>query len=173
MKKTLLALALSTLPLAAAAEVTLYGDIKGGLEYTKVDHFDNSVTDVNDWGSYIGFRGEEELSGGLKAIWQIEQKISLDHNSPKNSRWADRESFIGLSGAFGTLRAGYLEDTFKSDLEALDPWQGNGIRTLANYTRFGGRYTGVRYDSPNWSGFSFNVLYSPEDNNRFKRVVLL
>ena len=170
MKKTLLALALSTLPLAAAAEVTLYGDIKGGLEYTKVDHFDNSVTDVNDWGSYIGFRGEEELSGGLKAIWQIEQKISLDHNSPKNSRWADRESFIGLSGAFGTLRAGYLEDTFKSDLEALDPWQGNGIRTLANYTRFGGRYTGVRYDSPNWSGFSFNVLYSPEDNNRLDQA---
>ena len=33
MKKTLIALALSTMPLAVMAEVTLYGEIKGGLEY--------------------------------------------------------------------------------------------------------------------------------------------
>lgn len=171
MKKTLIALALSTIPLAALADVTLYGDIKGGVEYTKVNHVDNTITAVNDWGSYIGFKGQEDLGSGLQAIWQIEQSVSLDNKSSRNDRWANRDSFIGLAGAFGTLRAGYLSDTFKSNEKLIDPWkdtnENNGVRTLGSFDRYGDRYTGVRYDSPNWGGFTFNVLYSPEDNQRY------
>lgn len=170
MKKTLIALALSTMPLAVMAEVTLYGEIKGGLEYSKRSHVSNTITDVNDWGSYIGFKGEEDLGNGLKALWQIEQDVSLDTNSPNNSRWASRDSFIGLSGGFGTLRAGYLSDVFKSDMEELDQWEGNGVRTLSSITKYGDRYTGVRYDTPSWSGLTLSVLYSPEDNLRYDQA---
>ncbi|QRN41265.1 MAG: porin [Neisseriaceae bacterium] len=162
MKKTLITLALSTASLAAVADVTLYGSVKGGVEYNKADRSDKATSVISDWGSYIGFKGEEDLGSGLKAIWQIEQSVSLGGGS-NAGHWATRDSFIGLAGSFGTLRAGYLSDTFKS-MGKLDPWTGNGIRTLESFSRYGSRYTGVRYDSPNWSGLSLNVLYSPKDN---------
>ncbi|MFH4354397.1 MAG: porin [Neisseriaceae bacterium] len=173
MKKTLIALALSTVPLAALADVTLYGEIKGGLEYSARSHLNNTVTNVNDWGSYLGFKGEEDLGNGLKAIWQIEQSVSLDTDSYRNIGWANRDSFIGLSGDFGTLRVGYLSDSFRKGLKTIDEdWEGNGVRTLAHLSQFDKRYTGVRYDSPEWSGFKFNVFYSPEDNQRFNEARL-
>lgn len=168
MYKKIFVLVVSILPLTTYSDVTLYGQIKGGLEYTKVKGVDNTITDVNDWGSRIGFKGEEDLGNGLKAIWQIEQTVSLDNKSSRNERWATRDSFIGLSGTFGTLRAGYLSDTFNSDMEGpIDQWDGNGITVLGSFDRYDTRYTGVRYDSPNWGGFTFNVLYSPEDNQRY------
>lgn len=174
MKKTLIALALAALPVAAMADVTLYGQIKGGVEYTKVNGRSNSITNVNDWGSRIGFKGEEDLGNGLKTIWQIEQSVSLDRGSNRNDRWANRDSFIGLATPFGTVRAGTLSDQFNSDMDTLDPWEGNtgeSVRTLANtFGRTSERYTAVRYDTPEFAGFQANVLYSPEDNTRYAQL---
>lgn len=171
MKKTLIALALAALPVAAMADVTLYGQIKGGLEYTKVKGVDNTITNVNDWGSRIGFKGEEDLGNGLKTIWQVEQYVSLDSNHDRNGRWADRDSFIGLATPFGTVRAGHLSDQFNSDMDTLDPWEGTGVRTLGlTFGRTSDRYTGVRYDTPEFAGFQANVLWSPEDNTRYDQA---
>lgn len=171
MKKTLIALALAALPVAAMADVTLYGQIKGGLEFTKVKGVDNTITNVNDWGSRIGFKGEEDLGNGLKTIWQVEQYVSLDTNSGRNSQWASRDSFIGLATPFGTVRAGHLSDQFNSDMDTLDPWEGTGIRTLGmTFGRTSDRYTGVRYDTPEFAGFQANLLWSPEDNTRYDQA---
>lgn len=168
MKKTLIALALTALPVAAMADVTLYGQIKGGLEYTKTNQSGNSITNINDWGSRIGFKGEEDLGNGLKAIWQVEQSVSLDKKSGKNSQWASRDSFIGVATPFGTVRAGTLSDQINSDMYDVDQWEGNHVATLGNtFARHGSRYTAVRYDTPEFAGFSANILYSPEDNSRY------
>lgn len=170
MKKTLIALALTVLPVAAMADVTLYGQIKGGLEYTKVKGTSNTITNVNDWGSRIGFKGEEDLGNGLKAIWQIEQKVSLDSKSGDNEKWASRDSFIGVATPFGTVRAGHLSDQI-NDMYGVDQWEGGNVATLGNtFARNGKRHTGVRYDTPEFAGFSANVLYSPEDNTRYDQA---
>ena len=49
MKKTLIALALVSLPVAASAEVILYGKIRGGVEYTHEGDFANK-SEKNAWG---------------------------------------------------------------------------------------------------------------------------
>lgn len=171
MKKTLIALALTALPVAAMADVTLYGTIKGGVEYTKVKSAGNSITNLNDWDSVLGFKGSEDLGNGLKAIWQIEQGVSIDSRSGRNQQFASRDSFIGLSSPFGTLRAGYLSNQFNSDMDTVDQWSGNGINTLGySFGRYSNRYTAVRYDSPDFAGFNFNLLYSPEDNVRYDDI---
>lgn len=171
MKKTLIALTLAALPVAAMAEVTLYGTIKGGLEFTKVKGVDNTITDVNDWDSKIGFKGEEDLGSGLKAIWQVEQKISLDSQSTKrNQQFANLDSFIGLDTGFGKVRAGFLSDSI-NNMGDLNLSEGNGWLDLDPlWGRTEGRATGVRYDSPDFAGLSFNALYSPEDNNRYNQA---
>ena len=172
MKKTLIALTLAALPVASMAEVTLYGNIKGGLEVTKVKGVSNTITNVNDWSSRIGFKGEEDLGNGLKAIWQLEQKVSLDSKHSQNKQgWADRDSFIGLdAGTFGKVRAGYLSDAINDMGDLNLDGSDHGVRKLQLWERTGGRHTAVRYDSANFGGLSFNVLYSPEDNQRYDQA---
>ena len=167
MKKTLIALSLVALSGAASAEVILYGQAKAGVEVsqTKVtvagnETKDHTATKIADYGSRIGFKGTEHLGSGLNAIWQVENSVSLAGGGD----WAGRDSFIGLEGGFGKVRAGKLSTSLK-DMDAVDPWEySNQALGLGMFTRTGERVTSVRYDSPVWAGFSFNAQMTPRDN---------
>ena len=50
MKKTLIALALVSLPVAASAEVILYGNIRGGVEFTREGTSAQPKSERNAWG---------------------------------------------------------------------------------------------------------------------------
>ncbi|WP_082783589.1 porin [Snodgrassella sp. CFCC 13594] len=178
MKKTLIALALTTLPVAAMAEVVLYGQIKAGYEATssKVSdvnvggqefNFDRSpyTNGIADYGSRIGFKGNEDLGNGLKAIWQVESKTNLAGGGTSGNTFATRDSFIGLQGNFGTVKAGYLSNYINANMDDVDAWEyGNDALGLGKFTRTDARYAGVGYESPEWAGFSFGLLFSPRDN---------
>jgi predicted porin len=60
--------------------------------------------------SRLGFRGSENLGGGLKALFQIESKTSIDKGG---TTWASRDSFVGLSGGFGTIKLGIMDTVYK------------------------------------------------------------
>ena len=179
MKKTLIALALTALPVAAMADVVLYGQIKGGLGVTFQDgnnSQDGTITQMEDYGSRIGFKGEEDLGNGLKAIWQVEQRVSLagstkdaDGKELTSEGFNTRDTFIGLEGGFGKVRAGYVSDQFNENMETMDIWEyrtgaGAAARGLATMTRFDGRSQGIRYDSPNFGGFDFNITHQLSDS---------
>ena len=169
MKKTLIALALTALPVAAMADVVLYGQIKGGVATSFSDgENDGSITQMEDYGSRIGFKGEEDLGNGLKAIWQVEQYVSLAGKQAEGG-FNTRDTFIGLEGGFGKVRAGYVSDQFNENMETMDIWEyrsgvGANARGLATMTRFDGRQQGVRYDSPNFGGFDFNITHQLADD---------
>ena len=174
MKKTLIALSLVALSGAASAEVILYGQAKAGVEVsqTKVtvagnETKDHTATKIADYGSRIGFKGTEHLGSGLNAIWQVENSVSLAGGGD----WAGRDSFIGLEGGFGKVRAGKLSTSLE-DMDAVDPWEySNQALGLGMFTRTGERVTSVRYDSPVWGGFSFNAQMTPRDNGTAVRGV--
>ena len=167
MKKTLIALTLAALPVAASADVILYGQIKAGVEIaqtkTKVNGVEtksSTETNIADFGSRIGFKGHEQLGNNLNAIWQVENNV----NVAGGGDWAGRESFIGLEGNFGKIRAGKLETQLKS-MDSLDPWEySNNALGLGVFQRTGERIVSVKYDSPVWAGFSGNVQFTPRDN---------
>ena len=167
MKKTLIALTLAALPVAASADVILYGQIKAGVEIaqtkTKVNGVEtksSTETNIADFGSRIGFKGHEQLGNNLNAIWQVENNV----NVAGGGDWAGRESFIGLEGNFGKIRAGKLETQLKS-MDSLDPWEySNDALGLGMFQRTGERIVSVKYDSPVWAGFSGNVQFTPRDN---------
>ena len=167
MKKTLIALTLAALPVAASADVILYGQIKAGVEIaqtkTKVNGVEtksSTETNIADFGSRIGFKGHEHLGNNLNAIWQVENSV----NVAGGGDWAGRESFIGLEGNFGKIRAGKLETQLKS-MDSLDPWEyNNNALGLGMFQRTGERIVSVKYDSPVWAGFSGNVQFTPRDN---------
>ena len=168
MKKTLIALSLAALSTAAVADVTLYGQIKAGVEISRtkvkaggVSAKSHTTTQIADFGSRIGFKGHESIGNNLNAIWQIENKTSVAGN---NSGWSNRESFIGLEGDFGKFRAGNL-NTQLDNMGNLDPWEyDNQALGLKTFQRTDERVVSARYDTPVFGGFSANVQFTPRDN---------
>lgn len=188
MRKKLTALVLSALPLAAVADVSLYGEIKAGVEGRNIQlqlteqpskaqgQTNNQVkvtkaksrirTKISDFGSFIGFKGSEDLGEGLKAVWQLEQDVSVAGGGA--TQWGNRESFIGLAGEFGTLRAGRVANQFDDASQAIDPWDSNNdvASQLGIFKRHDDMPVSVRYDSPEFSGFSGSVQFVPAQNSK-------
>lgn len=188
MRKKLTALVLSALPLAAVADVSLYGEIKAGVEGRNIQlqlteqpskaqgQTNNQVkvtkaksrirTKISDFGSFIGFKGSEDLGEGLKAVWQLEQDVSVAGGGA--SQWGNRESFIGLAGEFGTLRAGRVANQFDDASQAINPWDSNNdvASQLGIFKRHDDMPVSVRYDSPEFSGFSGSVQFVPAQNSK-------
>lgn len=188
MRKKLTALVLSALPLAAVADVSLYGEIKAGVEgrnyqlqltekpsstnaktgnKVKVTKAKSRIrTKISDFGSFIGFKGSEDLGEGLKAVWQLEQDVSVAGGGA--TQWGNRESFIGLAGEFGTLRAGRVANQFDDASQAIDPWDSNNdvASQLGIFKRHDDMPVSVRYDSPDFSGFSGSVQFVPIQNSK-------
>lgn len=188
MRKKLTALVLSALPLAAVADVSLYGEIKAGVEgrniqaqLTEQPQVTNGVqgnqvkvtkaksrirTKISDFGSFIGFKGSEDLGEGLKAVWQLEQDVSVAGGGA--TQWGNRESFIGLAGEFGTLRAGRVANQFDDASQAINPWDSNNdvASQLGIFKRHDDMPVSVRYDSPEFSGFSGSVQFVPAQNSK-------
>ena len=67
----------------------------------------NSVDAAN---SRIGFRGVEQLGGGLSTIWQIENTVPIDQGG---TNLATRDSYVGFRGGYGTIRLGFMETVYK------------------------------------------------------------
>ena len=166
MKKTLIALALVSLPVAASAEVILYGKIRGGVEFTREGTSTQTKSQRNSWGvvdysSYIGFKGSEDLGGNLKAIWQIEANAKLSGGNIANNR----DSFIGLEGGFGTVKVGRVSTPLRNAVVDQDNWEYDSrVLGLGYYSRFAQRRTSLNYQSPDFGGFDFSFQLAPGSN---------
>lgn len=117
MKKALLqltALACSV-PFTALAQgldgVTIYGLIDASVSY--VDDVAGGPTRTLDNGAWqssrLGFRGVENLGGGLKAIFTLESGFNVDTGAT-SAAFFGRQSFVGLSGEMGTFTLGRQYD---------------------------------------------------------------
>ena len=110
MKKTLIALAAlaATGAVMAQSSVTIYGVVDVG--FTSVNNSGTGSTDntgltsSNMTTNRLGFRGTEDLGGGLKAKFQIETSLAAD--APAASSIGDRGAWVGLEGGFGEVRLG-------------------------------------------------------------------
>jgi len=174
MKKSLIALAVAgafaaPAAFAATANVDVYGRLNMFIEDSNGT---NITPQVSDRQSILGFKGTEDLGGGLKAIWQIEQTISGNQDGVGGQTLANRNSFVGLSGGFGTFLMGRHDTPYKLATGRLDLF----ADTVADYNGDGGALSSagkdgftqlvmnahdhrsnnaVAYISPNFSGSSF------------------
>lgn len=131
-------------PAAAQGSVTVYGVVDAALAHT--DHVDaagNSATKVSSLSgslpSRIGFRGSEDLGGGLAAVFALEAGFSPDSGSSgQGGRLFGRQAWVGLKGKWGTLQVGRIPNmsflaTAKSDvlgpnlfsINSIDPYLPN------------------------------------------------
>lgn len=118
MKKSLIALAVAgsfaAPAFAATSNVDVYGVMNVGVFSVEsdVNNKDRS-TSITSNPSRIGFKGTEDLGGGLKAIWQIETGFAADEQTVDKGEIGNRNTFVGLSGGFGTVLAGKHDTPMK------------------------------------------------------------
>ena len=163
MKKNLLALAALTLVSGAAlaqSSVTLYGvaDVGIGKEAgKKVGMISSNI--VNNATSYIGFRGIEDLGGGLKAGFRLEQYVNMENGataSPNGFLGRENETYgraanLWLEGGFGQFKMGRSETP---SYNAALAWSVVGN---ANYSPSMYRYGAVGQRARNSSQFSYKT----------------
>lgn len=168
MKKTLIALAAVAVTSAAFAQssVTLYGVADAALvKSSGVSVGLTGSSGMNNGNSRVGFRGVEDLGGGMKASFALEQNISLTDGSTgngptlatsTNTNTFQRAAWVALSGGFGEVSMGRrLNPAFNT----LAAWELTGT---ANYSvvssQFGPVVNGLRnndlimYTSPSFGG---------------------
>jgi len=128
MKKTLVAVAAMAAVTGAMANATIYGNIDQA--YTKSSTTVNGVQTASSLGmssyqmgsSQIGFKGEEDLGGGLKASFLHEMGVFTEQNGGVLTR----QAYVGLSGGFGALRAGKQYSASFFNLIGSDPFGATG-----------------------------------------------
>lgn len=133
MKKSLLALAvLGAFAGAASAQssVTLYGKLDLGFAKA-AGSADKQVADGSR--SRVGFRGVEDLGGGLKAMFQFEHRFNPDDGTVTNAAFWHGISTVGLGGSFGTVNLGrQYTAAFSLATDVIDPFGGYTVAGLRN-----------------------------------------
>src|SRR5262249_5164583 len=191
--------ALSTPLQVAAADgdtgIQFYGHLDLSVDYITKGITDPAAVGKLGWQpdvcsnlSYVGFRGDHDVGGGNKLVFQVETQIDgsatprpspVNQASPGNQdnkvqgALASRNSFLGMAGSFGALKLGKTDAPYKLSTARMDPFSA----TVGDYNSIMGNSGGdnraefdtrlshsVWYESPKWGGLSFNALVSPGQN---------
>ncbi len=201
MKKTLVAMAaLAAVSAFAQSSVTLYGRVDAGLfssnglavtagvPSTTVKLRQTGINNgsaVGLTGSRWGMRGTEDLGGGLNAGFKIENRFNIDDGAGTQAGplLFGGESFVSLSGGFGTVKLGRIFTAF-DDLRAIAVSKNNfdaawtpvgdvygaynntpGTVEANRVTDYDGRgNSAIKYESPNFGGVSGALMYAFGEN---------
>jgi predicted porin len=171
MQKKIIALAVAGLVSGAAfaqSNVTVYGTVDAG--YARYSGSEapvaankretrSNIDDSNQATSRIGFKGTEDLGGGLSALFQLEYTVANDANTAFGGA---RTQIIGLSSkTMGTMVMGRLVNPARALVGAQDPFGGNGAGAFQNIqaqTTWADNV--IAYVSPSFSGFDVTVGYT-------------
>lgn len=184
-KKTLAAAALlgAFAGSAVAADVTLYGVVDYGLQYTHVDS-DKAGTDAvdnfqlssgNQSGARFGLKGSEDLGNGVKAGFHLENGFSADTGSlAQNSRLFGREARLFVNGAFGEVAFGRMGTLGSANgtyglLGNLSPFGASWVGAVEYSTYYVGGIRAdntVTYKTPTFAGVTVYAQYSFETNTK-------
>jgi general bacterial porin, GBP family len=173
MRKTLIALSVFGLTTGAAhaqSSVTLYGLIDAGITYVNNSNGHslwqetNGAINTSRW----GLRGAEDLGGGLKAIFTLENGFSIANGGlGQQGREFGRQAYVGLSSEqFGTVTLGRQYDDV---VQYLGPLALTG-------TQYGGTFfahpfdndnlnntfrvnNAIHFQSANYAGFKLGAMY--------------
>jgi len=168
MKKSLIALAVAGIfaapAFAATGNVDVYGKVHGSINL--MNDQPSGINDVQftSNASRIGFKGSEDLGGGMKAVWKLESGIDVVDGQ---GALTARNRYIGLGGGFGTVLLGKHDTPLKLVGRKVDLFGD----TLADSRNVMGGLSDTRannvlaYASPSFSGLSVLAAYVADLGN--------
>jgi predicted porin len=175
------AAALLTLPSISQAQtsVSIYGIVDAGL-VRESGGPDGRVTALGGGvasGSRLGFRGKEDLGGGLSANFLLESGFNADTGSlGQGGLLFGRQMYVGLSGNFGAIRMGRQYSPYYLALrDVADPFAaglaGRAGNIMATNTRVNNM---IDYITPKFGGFFADIAYglgeAPDDARKNRNI---
>jgi predicted porin len=144
--------------------------------------------DVSSNLSYFGVRGDHDIGGGNRIVFQMETQVDVaatpgpspqNQASPGNAddkvlaALGSRNSFLGIAGNFGALKLGKTDAPYKLSTARMDPFSA----TVGDYNSIMGNTGGdnraefdtrlshaIWYESNKMGGFSWSALFAPGQN---------
>jgi len=177
MKKSLIAIAVLAATSSAAfaqSNVTIYGILDAGITAERGAAAGNvtKVTSGAASASRIGFKGTEDLGGGLSAIFKLETGARIDDGTlDATNTLFNREAYVGLSSkTAGTLTIGRQYTPYYETLRDVgDPFAMGYAGTAKNLFPVASYMTrnsnAVVYKTPDLAGFTAAVSYSLGEQN--------
>lgn len=169
MNKRLIALAVLAASTAAMAQSSLsvygvadiwLGSVKSGLNGARQTVIESGGVSS----SYIGFKGTEDLGGGLKVNFLLEHGIALDTGAAEAGQAFSRQSYVGLSGRFGEVRLGRMwtayDDISGETHSAFDSMFSATDHVFVSNEYIDNPPNGVYYATPSFGGFSGAVSFA-------------
>lgn len=165
MKKSLLAFAVaSCFPVSAMADIAFYGKANVALQNADEVAADGSRIELASNASRIGLKGGEEINSGLKLIYQFEYQTEVDDGTNGTQTIAQRNIYLGLQGAAGTVMGGHFDTPTKVAQEKVDVFndlEGDLTHIFKGEIRASNI---VQYTTPTFGGgFSAAVAYITEE----------
>jgi predicted porin len=146
----------------AQSSVAIYGVADAGL-VRESGGAAGSLTNVSSGvasGSRLGFKGKEDLGGGLAAIFQLENGLNLDNGTAaQGGLLFGRQAYVGLTSAAGSVTLGRQYSPYYKVLrDVADPFciglAGNAGNIMVTNTRVDNM---VQYAMPAWNGLTAEV----------------
>lgn len=169
MKKSLVLAALAATvaaPAFAQSSVTVYGRLNVTLERSKFLG-EEKTYDVNNNGSRLGFKGVEDLGGGLKAGFILEHRFDPTTGAQSASTfWGGAgQSEVNLAGNFGMIRAGlFTAESYFATSDWIDMHNhGTGDSADALYVGYGAVGNKVAYRTPALGAFWAEASVAEQD----------
>jgi predicted porin len=165
-------------PLIDNTTVTLYGSIDLSADVFNPSVFDQGTKfGVASNISSFGVRVRHNLApygwDGMAVVAQLESQVDFAAAPNERAAFGTRDSFLGVEGPWGAVKAGKTDTPYKKATAAMDPFS----RTLGDYNSIMGNTGGdnraefdwrmnhaIWYESPIFSGFQFSALISPGQN---------
>ncbi len=144
------------------SNVTIYGKIIMSADYA--DNGDDGYLGITSSNSRLGFRGHFILNEDYTAIWQIESRVRFDLSGDD---FATRNTFVGFTGDFGSIKFGRHDSPYKMTNNKTDAFLnrfGDSRNLIGSY---GGGFDlrtdrmGM-YESPSVYTAGYKILYKTE-----------
>ncbi len=161
-KLTLAALLLAAFSASAQAQsnVTVYGVVDLGLAKTT----NQTAVERENHASRLGFRGAEDLGGGLSTIFNLEMEILADTGLQKGNLF-ERQAWVGFKGSAGTIFFGRTKDLIDGAQPKVEPFGADGVIGKVNEPMMRGNVgasrvaNAITYNSVNMNGFTGSLQY--------------
>lgn len=167
MKKMLTTLMVLAFALAATSAMagdmawSFYGKLHTSVN--TINDSENSALGLSSNTSRIGFKGNQELNENFTFIWQIEGAVNM---AQKDNNWgANRNSFLGLKGTWGTALWGIHDTPYKTlgrKTTYFFDSIGDNRQIMMHVDDRNDDY--IMYFSPDFSGFNFQLGYEFDQN---------
>ncbi|MDR8104992.1 porin [Burkholderia cenocepacia] len=161
----------------AQSTVTLYGLLDEGLDYTNNVHGSKVYELAAGYaqGSRWGLKGAEDLGGGLKAVFQVENGFNPNNGKAgQGGLLFGRQAYVGISDSrFGTVTLGRQYDSlvnYLAQTTANGNWAGYLFAHPYDNDNTDNSFrvnNTIKYASPSFAGFQFGGTYSFSNDTNF------